>query len=71
MEVCGRGSELLEGGSQFDDGSPGWHSEAVPGSKQQTSPHGKDWARSLRCQSLLEKNPRVCARCHDDATCGH
>ena len=41
----------------------------MPGGKSKTSPHPSSWRGSVRCQSLVEKNPRVCQRCHDDATC--
>lgn len=43
---------------------------AMPGGKMQKSPHGSGWKTSVRCQSLAEKNPRVCLRCHDEARCG-
>lgn len=40
-----------------------------PGGKQRTSPHPSGWRGSVRCESLAEKNARVCLRCHDDASC--
>lgn len=36
---------------------------AEPG-RMGASPHPPGWALSRRCQALLERNPRVCLRCH-------
>ncbi|MEM9489228.1 MAG: cytochrome c3 family protein [Myxococcota bacterium] len=37
---------------------------AEPSNPRPVNPHPPGWARSRRCQSLLDRNRRVCLRCH-------